>query len=136
MLAIHKELSVTQLAKILKKNTTESHRFLSTMKELNYVEKNSKNRYQLTFKIFELGMLVAERFEIIREARPYIEKLAQEFNETVNLGYRDGLEVLHLDKVSSIEILRMDSPVGSRAPAYCASFREGMLSIPSDERFK
>ncbi|MGD2185360.1 MAG: IclR family transcriptional regulator [Desulfobacterales bacterium] len=127
-------LSVTKVAEHLGLNRTGSHRFLATFRELGYVEKNQDNRYQLTFKILELGMKMANRFEIRREARPYMQQLSIAFRETVNLGYRDGLEILHLDKIDSLEILRMDSPVGSRAPAYCTALGKASLAfLPQNE---
>jgi DNA-binding IclR family transcriptional regulator len=134
LLAEKGELSVTKVAEHLGLNRTGSHRFLATLRELGYVEKNQDNRYQLTFKILELGMRMANRFEIRREARPYMQELSLAFRETVNLGFRDGLDVLHLDKIDSLEILRMDSPVGSRAPAYCTALGKACLAfLPQNE---
>jgi len=115
-------------------NRTGSHRFLATLRELGYVEKNQDGWYQLTFKILELGMKMANRFEIRRVARSYMQELSLAFRETVNLGFRDGLEILHLDKIDSLEILRMDSPVGSRAPAYCTALGKACLAfLPEKE---
>ena len=134
LLADKGELSVTKVAEHLGLNRTGSHRFLATLRELGYVEKNKDSRYQLTFKILELGMKMANRFEIRREARPYMQELSLAFRETVNLGIRDGLEILHLDKIDSLEILRMDSPVGSRAPAYCTALGKANLAfLPEKE---
>lgn len=134
LLAEKGELSVTKVAEHLGLNRTGSHRFLATLRELGYVEKNLDNRYQLTFKMLELGMKMANRFEIRREARSYMQQLSIAFRETVNLGFRDGLEILHLDKIDSLEILRMDSPVGSRAPAYCTALGKASLAfLPKNE---
>jgi len=134
LLAEKGELSVTKVAEHLGLNRTGSHRFLATLRELGYVEKNRDNRYQLTFKVLELGMKMANRYEIRREARPYMLELSRIFSETVNLGLRVGLDVLHIDKVDSLEILRMDSPVGSRAPAYCTGIGKAVLAfLPADE---
>ena len=134
LLAEKGELSVTKVAEHLGLNRTGSHRFLATLRELGYVEKNQDNRYQLTFKMLELGMKMANRFEIRREARSYMQQLSIAFRETVNLGFRDGLEILHLDKIDSLEILRMDSPVGSRAPAYCTALGKASLAfLPKNE---
>jgi len=134
LLAEKGELSVTKVAELLGLNRTGSHRFLSTLRELGYVEKNQENRYQLSFKILELGMKMANRFEIRREARPYMQQLSLAFRETVNLGLREGLDILHLDKIDSLEILRMDTPVGSRAPAYCTALGKASLAfLPQNE---
>lgn len=134
LLAEKGELTVTKVAEHLGLNRAGSHRFLSTLRELGYVEKNQDNRYQLSFKILELAMKMANRFEIRREARPYMQQLSIAFRETVNLGLRDGLDILHLDKIDSLEILRMDSPVGSRAPVYCTALGKASLAfLPQNE---
>ena len=134
LLAEKGALSVTKVAEHLGLNRTGSHRFLATLRELGYVEKNQDNRYQLTFKMLEFGMKMANRFEIRREARPYMQELSLAFRETVNLGFRDGFDVLHLDKIDSLEILRMDSAVGSRAPAYCTALGKACLAfLPEKE---
>jgi DNA-binding IclR family transcriptional regulator len=96
---------------------------------LGYVEKNAANSYQLTSKLFELGLKYASRFEIRKVAHPYMEELSITFKETVNLGLFDADEILHLDKIDSSEILRIDSPLGSRAPAYCTALGKAILSV-------
>jgi DNA-binding IclR family transcriptional regulator len=127
-------LTVSAVAAQLGFNRAASHRFLATLRDLGYVEKNENNRYHLTFKIMEMGMKVANRFEIRTEARSYMQELSRAFNETVNLGCWRGQKVLHLDKIDSPEILRMDSPLGSLAPAYCTALGKSILAyLPQDE---
>lgn len=134
LLAEHQSLTVSELARYLNSNRAAAHRFLATLRELGYVEKGDDDRYHLTFRVLEMGMKVAGRFEIHRIARPYMQELSIAFNETVNLGYFDGMDVLHMDKIDSREILRMDSPLGSRAPAYCTALGKAILAfLPSEE---
>jgi DNA-binding IclR family transcriptional regulator len=135
LLAEHGELSVSAVANHLGYNRAGSHRFLATLKELGYVEKNAENRYHLTFKVFRLGTRVANRFKIRQTARPLMSELSQAFKETINLGYLDGSEVLHIDKIDSLEVLRMDSPLGSRAPVYCTALGKAILAfLPDSEK--
>lgn len=134
LLVEKEELSVSQVAVEMGINRSASHRFLATLRELGYAEKNAEGRYQATFKLFELGMKVANRFEIRRLARPYLRELAATYNETVNLGYLEGNRVVHLDKVESREILRMDPGIGTSAPAYCTGLGKAILAfLPPEE---
>jgi DNA-binding transcriptional ArsR family regulator len=82
LLAEQKQLTVSGVAKLLGSNRAASHRFLATLRELGYVEKDEEDRYRLTFKVFELGMKVANRFEIRQIARPLMQELALAFRET------------------------------------------------------
>jgi DNA-binding IclR family transcriptional regulator len=129
LLAEHQALTVSEVAKQLGYYRAAAHRFLATLRELGYVEKDQEDRYELSFRLIEIGMKVANRSEIHRIARPYMQELSVAFNETVNLGHFDGLDIYHLDKIDSKEILRMDSPLGSRAPAYCTALGKAILAF-------
>lgn len=134
LLSAQNELSVSAVAAQLGFNRAASHRFLATLRDLGYVEKNENHRYHLTFKILELGMKVANRFEIRTVARGYMQELSRAFNETVNLGIWKEQRVFHLDKIDSPEILRIDTPLGSWAPAYCTALGKAVLAyLPQDE---
>jgi DNA-binding IclR family transcriptional regulator len=134
LLSDQNELTVSSVAAKLGFNRAASHRFLATLRDLGYVEKNENHRYHLTFKIMEMGMKMASRFEIRTEARCHMQELSRAFNETVNLGYWKGQKVLHLDKIDSPEILRIDTPLGSWAPAYCTALGKSILAyLPRDE---
>ena len=129
-----KSLTVSQVANRLAINRAASHRFLATLRELGYVEKGDNDRYGLTLKILEMGMRISIHSEVSRIARLYMQELSLAFNETVNLGYFDGRDIFHLDKIDSKEILRMDSALGSRAPAYSTALGKAILAfLPSDE---
>lgn len=134
LLAEKKALTVTQVAAHLDINRAGSHRFLATLRDLDYVEKNEDNRYQLTFRIMEMGMKVADRFEIRQEARKFMQELSTAFKETVNLGLWDGKDILHLDKIDSSEILRIDASIGSKTPAYCTALGKAILAyLPQED---
>lgn len=135
LLAEQKRLSVSEVAKALGYNRAGSHRFLATLRELGYVEKDTDDRYKLTFKLLEMGMKVVNRFEIRQIARPFMQELSLATRETVNLGHFDGTGILHIDKIDSLEILRMDSPIGSRAPAYCTALGKAALAALTSEEF-
>ncbi|MEN8210350.1 MAG: IclR family transcriptional regulator, partial [Thermodesulfobacteriota bacterium] len=89
-------------------------------------------KYQPTLKIMKLAMKVANRFEIRRIARPYMHKLSVMFKETVNLGFFKNFEIVHIDKIDSLEVLRMDSALGDVAPAYCTGLGKSILAFLPD----
>jgi DNA-binding IclR family transcriptional regulator len=129
LLSNNDALTVTRVARLMNVNRASSHRFLSTLKELGYVDKDDSSRYYLTTKVIELGMRVLDRFEIRKIAHPFLQELAAKFNETINLGYFNAEEVLTIDKIDSTEILRMDAGIGGREPAYCTSLGKAILAF-------
>ena len=136
LLSDNEFLTVTQVARLMDINRASSHRFLSTLKELGYADKDDNSRYYLTFKVIELGMKVLDRFEIRKIARPFLQELSNKFNETINLGYFNGEEVLTIDKIDSTEILRMDAGIGGGEPAYCTSLGKAILAFLPDQQLE
>ena len=133
-LAANGEMSAARVATCLKTSRAASHRFLSTLRDLGYVEKTKEGRYRLTFRVLELGMQKLEGFEIRHIAHPYMQEAALAFGETVNLGHWDGRAIVHLDKINSIEILRLDVGMGAVAPAYCTGLGKAVLAfLPAQE---
>ena len=134
LLAVHGELSVSEAARLMDTNRAGSHRFIATLKDLGYVEKNSAGKYQPTLKIMNLATKVANRFEIRRVAKPYMHRLSMMFKETINLGLFKNQEIIHIDKIDSLEVLRMDSALGDKAPAYCTGLGKSILAfLPEHE---
>jgi DNA-binding IclR family transcriptional regulator len=128
------DASVSEAARALGFNRAASHRFLCTLQELGYVEKTEQSRYAASMKIMEMGLKLAGRLEIRKISKPYMHRLAEISRETVNLGLYDQFEILHVDKIDSREILRIDAPTGSRTPAFCTALGKAILAfLPQDE---
>jgi DNA-binding IclR family transcriptional regulator len=128
LLVDRKALTVTEVAGGLETHRAAAHRFLATLRDLGYVEKNDEKKYELTFRMFEIGQKVAGRVEIRQVARRYMQEMSEAFKETVNLGFWNGVDILHLEKIDSSEILRIDAAIGSRTPAYCTALGKAILS--------
>ena len=134
LLVDHGELSVSEAARLMETNRAGSHRFISTLKDLGYVEKNENNKYQPTLKILTLSTKITNRFQINRIARPFMHKLSIKYKETINLGLYKNPSIVHIDKIDSLEILRIDSALGDKAPAYCTALGKAILAfLPEHE---
>jgi len=134
LLTEYEDLSVTQLAKLMKTDTSASHRFLATLRELDYVEKNRDGRYQLTFKLLEQGMKVADRFEIRRIAKPFMEILSKRYRQNINLAYFDGDRLYHIDQIASRDIFKLDPGIGTEIPLHATSLGKVILSTMSQPK--
>lgn len=132
LLAENGEMSAARMALHLETSRAASHRFLTTLRDLNYVEKTEEGRFRLSFKILELGMKKLDGFEIRHIAHPFMQEIALAFGETVNLGHWDGKAIVHLDKINSTEVLRLDVGMGAAAPAYCTGLGKAILAFLND----
>ncbi|MBU2602361.1 MAG: IclR family transcriptional regulator [Actinobacteria bacterium] len=125
-------MSAAEVAHRLGLNRATAHRFLAALLGLGYLGKDANARYRVSTRLFELGMRMASRNDLRTVAHPHLLALSQIHRETVNLGQLDGGEVVHIDKVDSDEVLRVDVPIGSRAPAHCVALGKAILSVRSD----
>ena len=128
------EMGVTRLSERLGYSKSTIHRILETLKRLRYVRQNQTNeRYTLAIRIFELGIRSVEEVDLVNVARPVLETLAAQTNETVHLAVLDDWAVVYLDKIDSPHLLRMFSSVGRRAPAYCTGLGKALLAWQHEE---
>jgi DNA-binding IclR family transcriptional regulator len=81
-------------------------RILQTLQKLGYVEQNGKNtEYYLTPNLLHLGRSV--HYGDFKElALPLMETLYSEFNETVNLGVLQGLNIYYVHVLETTRALR------------------------------
>lgn len=135
LLAQEGELAVSDVARQLGINRTSSHRYLATLKEEGYTRQSKDSRYRLTYKVFELGQRIVERYSIREEAWPFMQELLNEYNETVDFACLDAGDVIYLDKAESSEVMRIDTPMGSRGPAYCTALGKAILAFLPQEDF-
>ncbi len=110
------------------------HRTLQTWIHLGFVKQEPiTGFYQCTYKLFEWGSRVADKFDLRNLARPHLVNLAQQTQETIHLSVLDGLEVIYLDKLDSPQPVRAYSQLGGRAPAHCVATGKAMLAFSAPE---
>lgn len=133
-LAVSEEpCGVTELSKQLGLTKSNVHRLLQTLAARGYVRNCAgSGRYELTLKIWELGVAVVGRLDVKQIAGEYMEHLAQFSGETVHLSILERGEVVYVDKVDSPQPVRAYSRVGGRAPAYCVATGKAMLAYASN----
>ena len=77
-------LGVSEISEKLGIHKSTIHALLITMEDDGFVAKNEeKNKYFLTYKLFELGSIVSEHISIKSIALPYMDNLCKQTNESV-----------------------------------------------------
>ncbi len=133
LLSNHKTLGVSEVATLLEIGKSTAYRLLQTLENRKYVSKDINSRYRLSIKFAYMGSIVLDRLEIVKLARPYLERLSEITNETVHLVvWTDDNNVRFVDKVVSKSTIRMESFVGLKKPAYCTATGKALLSHKSD----
>ena len=129
----HPELTVNEIAKSTNISAATVHRFLLTLKEIGVVVRNVNGSYQLGMLIADLGGQILQGNALYNALQPYIEPLAEKFNETVHVAILTGDWAYYVGKGESRRSLRIDTHVGKQLPAYCSALGKVLLSGLSDE---
>jgi DNA-binding IclR family transcriptional regulator len=126
--------SLGDISEKLKSNKSTVRRFLVTLKELGYVEQDPDSRlYNLSHKIVWLGKGMKEDSSLPSIARPYMDFLAHETGETINLGILEEARVRYIDKRESLHRLRLCVDVGGVAPFHATALGKSILAFSAKE---
>jgi IclR family transcriptional regulator, KDG regulon repressor len=128
------ELGVTELSKRLKLHKNNVFRLLATLESRGYIEQNkATENYRLGLKSLELGQTFIKQMGLLRQAKPILERLVRECNETAYVAiFKEGY-IVYLDVVETDLTVRVVSRVGSRLPAYCTAAGKVHLANMSEE---
>jgi DNA-binding IclR family transcriptional regulator len=124
------ELGSTDLAERLGLHKSTVHRLLAALERHRFVEKNRETaKYNLGWRLFELGTAAASRVGLYGMARPYLAALSTKTCETAHLGIMSQGEVISIVSVEADRSLRLPATVGRRSPLYCTSQGKAILAF-------
>jgi IclR family transcriptional regulator, KDG regulon repressor len=84
--SVHPELGATQVARELGVAKSTACRMLSALAAGGLLDRADGGRYRLSLRMFELGVLAAERMPVRDAAQPVLIELQQQLREMVQLG--------------------------------------------------
>jgi DNA-binding IclR family transcriptional regulator len=128
------ELGVTELSKRLNLHKNNVFRLLATLESRNYIEQNKvTENYRLGLKTLELGQTYIRQMGLLRQARPILERLVKECNETTYVAILKDFKIVYLDVVETDMTVRVVPRVGTQLPAYCTAAGKVQIAAMSDE---
>jgi IclR family acetate operon transcriptional repressor len=108
-------------------------RLLRALQEESLVRTDNELRYWLGGRCLVLGARFLEAIDLRSEARPYLEKLVGEHDETAHLGVPEGTRVVYVDKVETGRPVRMFSRIGASIDMHSTAMGKAILAV-GDER--
>jgi IclR family KDG regulon transcriptional repressor len=133
--AAREDPTLVELSEAVQLHKSTAHRLLMILESYRMVARDAQTgRYHLGLRFFELGTIAIASFNIRDRARPHLERLVYEVDETVHLCVLDAGEVLYMDKIEPSRSVRMASRIGRRNPAHCTAVGKAMMShLPERE---
>jgi DNA-binding IclR family transcriptional regulator len=128
------ELKITDISERLILHKSTVHSLLKTLQKHGYIEQNPENgKYRLGMKLFERGNLVIQSLDIRELAKPHLQALTKETEQTVHLVVLDGREGVYIDKVEGATSSALYSRIGRRIPIHCSSVGKALVAFKSQE---
>jgi IclR family acetate operon transcriptional repressor len=121
---------ISELSGLVGLHVSTVHRLLATLVDRGYVRQDPESsRYHLGSRIFTLASAADLHLDLRLVARPYLERLMRASGETANLVTASENEVVYLDQVASMHLVKMFTASGMRAPLYCTGTGKVMLAF-------
>lgn len=132
-------LGITELAAKVGLNKSTTHRYISTLAALRYLQQDASTRkYRLGPRAVDLGLAAINSMEVTQIAGPALQALSDETGHTVSMAILDGTDIVYVDRCRSAREGRLGIDlhlhVGSRLPAYCTSMGKVLLAFQPAER--
>lgn len=129
------QLGVTELGRRIGVHKATAFRLVSTLAQAGLVERApGTDAYRPGFGLVRLATTALADLDVVRQARPVLERLAEETQETVNLAVLEGDEVVNIDQVAGSHAVLNVNWVGRRTPLHCTSNGKVLLAhLPEPE---
>jgi DNA-binding IclR family transcriptional regulator len=112
-------LGLKQLALGTGLHPSTAHRILATLSNSGFIERTDAGAYRLGIRLLELGNLVKSRISLRETAMAAMLRLHAQTGESINLGMRNGDEIVYVERTSSgRSAVRVVHIVGARAPLH------------------
>lgn len=124
---------ISDLARTLRQPKATIYRIFFTLQELGYVEKDASDVYRLAPRIKGFTHDVG-REVLSRVARPHMERLLVQFEQTVNLAVLDDHRVYYLEILEGLRSIRMAATTNTYAVLHTAALGKAMLAYFEPKR--
>jgi IclR family pca regulon transcriptional regulator len=133
----HPVLGIADIADELGMSRSTTHRYVTTLLALGYLEQGRSRKYRLGLRVTDLGMSALNATGLRENVHPFLEELRERTGYTIGLAVLDGTEILYVDRARSWRRTERETDMGlypgSRMPAYCTAMGKVMLAHLPEE---
>jgi len=122
-------LTINQLSKLSGTPLSSLYRIINTLTEAGFVSKDTVTRtYSLGLKLLYLGNQVKHQLPLVKIVKPFLEELTEKTGETSNLVVEEGGEAVYVERVDSLNPLRITHMIGKKAPLHATGVGKCLLA--------
>lgn len=127
-----KGLTQAQIGRELGIVRSNVHRLMQALEETRFVWRDEESgTYSASIRLWELGSAVLAKLDLRRHAQRQMEELMHATGESVHLSVLDGVQVVYVHKVESLNPVRAYTQIGGRAEAFCVATGKVQLAHAS-----
>lgn len=105
--------TLSEVARAAALDETTALRYLSSLCDHGFVFRDERNAsYHLGLRLYQLGQKAIGLRDVRKVALPYMERLLERFEETVNLAHARGDSIIIIDVLESRRSIRRGATVG------------------------
>ncbi|GAA3885804.1 IclR family transcriptional regulator C-terminal domain-containing protein [Gibbsiella dentisursi] len=121
-------LTVQDFADALGVTTSAIYRIITTLTEMNYLEKVAKNTYQLGPQVISNGFSYLASRDVVDIAMPHLNALRNRISMSCHLGIREGQDTVYIYRSFASQRLSVNVPIGTRIPCHCSAMGRILLT--------
>jgi IclR family transcriptional regulator, acetate operon repressor len=135
MFARGDRVRLSEVAEALQVSPSTAHRLLAMLCYHGFATQDHRRReYRPGPALMRVGFAAMKKLDIREVARPIMEALSAELNETIGLGILQGVEVLYMAGIDGTRVVRVGARTGALIPAHCISMGKVLLSSLTEEQ--
>lgn len=131
------QLRVSECAAELGVARSTAHRLMAMLEHYGFLRRDAARRtYRAGEVLLSLGLAAVNGLDIRARARPFMEALRDEVDETVVLVLQEGRNVRFVDAVETTKALRVGGRVGLSLPAHSTSAGLAILAAMTPDQVR
>ncbi|HWC79990.1 MAG TPA: IclR family transcriptional regulator C-terminal domain-containing protein [Pseudonocardiaceae bacterium] len=120
-------MSLTEVATATGLARPTARRILLTLEQLGYVRSGTRG-FALTPRVLDLGVAYVRSLGLWDIARPHLERLSAQTNESCSIAQLDGSDIVYVSRVAVPKIVALAVQIGTRFPALPTSLGKVVLA--------
>ena len=131
-------LGIADIADRLGMSRSTTHRYVTTLVALGYLQQGARRKYRLGLGVTSLGMSALNATDLREHAHADLAELSHRAGYTTSLAVLEGEDVVCVDRVQGLRrrhgVAGPDVKQGTKLPAYCTALGKVLLAyMPEQE---
>jgi DNA-binding IclR family transcriptional regulator len=113
-------LTLSEIARRAALPLTTAHRLVGELCTSRALERDGDGTYRIGLRLWEIASLAPRGVPLREAALPFLEDLYEVTHENVQLGVREGHEVLYIERIAGRQAVGVLTRVGGRFPLHAS----------------